>query len=392
MITMTPRLIPTALLALAVTLTGCAVPGVQLKTSGQQVTQPHDAATFDINQHVEIFPITPALLATQYRPEVLPRANPGLASSLQAYDYRVGPGDVLNIVVWGHPEINRAVGQAPMTNATSLMGGLDGQQQNTSSGTVVDAQGYIFYPYAGRVRVSGKSASQIRAQLTGLLGRYLRYPQVDVTIAAYQHKKVQVTGAVERPSQLAITNVPMTVLNAVNLAGGLADNADPTRATLTRNGHTRTISLYDIMQHGDMSQNVLLGPNDVLFIPTNEKRRIHVMGEVIEQKTLAVPPSGLSLTAALGEAKGISQTLADARGVFVIRPRDPAATHKIADIYQLNLKDASAFAMGTRFQLQPEDIVFVTLAPVGRWNRVVSQVIPSLTTFGLLANAFNLGD
>ena len=50
MFTMTPRLIPTALLALAVTLTGCAVPGVQLKTSGKQITQPHDAATFDINQ------------------------------------------------------------------------------------------------------------------------------------------------------------------------------------------------------------------------------------------------------------------------------------------------------------------------------------------------------
>ncbi len=351
-------------------LVGCSLPGSHLSIDNEKIVEVNTVnQSNDVSEMVNLYKLDARTVA-RYNggPVSTSKANPELDQQIAQYEYRVGAGDILNVTIWDHPELTIPAGS---------------YRSASEAGNWVHADGTIFYPYIGTVKVTGKTVREIRSDIAKRLSKYIESPQVDVNVAAFRSKKAYITGEVGEPGQQAVTNIPLTVLDAVNRAGGLKADADWRNVTLTRNGKEQQISLYALMQRGDLTQNRLLQSGDIVHVPRNDGQKVFVMGEVNSPKLLKIDRAGMSLTEALSNVGGIDQLSADATGVFVIRTADNKA-ERMADIYQLDIQDASALVVGTEFNLKPYDVVYVTAAPITRWNRVVSQLIPTISGFNEL--------
>ncbi|RUO46627.1 polysaccharide export protein Wza [Pseudidiomarina aquimaris] len=362
----------TAVSTLALWLGGCALaPGGHIPddSSGglfsddSRSAYEQEFSEAELMKLVDVYQISPMLISEMQTPATKPEFNSALEQARNNYDYTVGRGDILNITVWNHPELTIPAGS---------------MRSAEEAGNWVHSDGTIFYPYIGKVQVAGKRVTEIREDITKRLAKYIESPQVDVTVAAFRSQRVYVTGAVNQPGTVPVTNVPMTLIEAVNAAGGMNEAANWNQVTLTRGNTARSFNLRELYQAGNTDQNILLQPNDVVHVARNDDNKVFVLGEVRKPQSYMMGQSGTTLAEALADAGGMFESTANASGIFVIRQAE-ADSGKIAQVYQLNAENAIALVMAEQFELQQRDIVYVTAAPVARWNRVISQLLPSIT-------------
>lgn len=292
------------------------------------------------------------------------KANSALPASV---DYKVGPGDILTIIVWDHPELTTPAGQ---------------YRSAEQSGTVVAEDGTIFYPYVGTVSVAGKTTRQIRDLLAQRLAKFIEKVQLDVRMAAFRSKRVYVVGEVLKPGQQDVTDIPMTVLEAVNRAGGFSPEADHSRVLLTRKGTTYRVDIQAMYEDGATEQNALLEPGDILNVQDRSFNKIFVLGEVNKPGSLVMTKKRSTLAEALADTGYISQDRSNPKWIYVMRGES-----NTPELFHLDGSSPDAMLLADRFALKPRDIVYVDTADVVRWNRVISNILPTAQTLYQASNS-----
>jgi len=290
-------------------------------------------------------------------------------SGPSGWNYRVGPGDVLSVLVFNHLELALAAGP-----------------DNRAAGTEfrVQSDGTFFYPIVGQVQAAGLAPEQIRADLMTRLAEFIADPQLDVRVASFNSQAVNVTGAIARPQRLPVTTVPLTLIDAVNATGGLAPDADAANVSIKRKGATYRVDLEGFLERGESGSNPLLGPGDVVFVPRRAAQEVFVLGEISRPSSIDLAGEPLSLTQAISRQGGVEGLRADARGIFVFRRNGQAMT-----VYQLSVESPAGYLVGARFMLEVEDVVYVTRSPRQRWNDTIFGLLPSVTAVNTTSSTIN---
>lgn len=332
----------------------CTVAAATLASTGcvpgQQMTR-GDTSGSD----VRMVPIT-AEVVSQPGPQV---SVPQELSSFQGESYRIQPGDTLIVTVWDHPELTTPAGN---------------QQQAVTNGRLVQPDGTFYFPYAGKINVTGMSIEDLRSTLTTRLGKYLQNPQLDVNVVGFG-SRVALQGAFEDTTPQEMTTVPLTLAQAVGRARIDVEQADLAGFVLTRDGRNYPLDLDALNRDGKVAADIYLKPGDRLFLPYNDRKEVYVIGEVLRPQALTFKTTDMTLTQAIGRSGGLNPITSKGEAVYVIRGIEEMQQSQ-ATVYQLDAKSPAAFALGDKFRLKPGDVVWVGPAGITRWNRFLSQLLP----------------
>lgn len=360
-------------------LSGCAeiLPGLNINTESghnqykvvKDASGKYEVKTEHPNAQLpnyRILPITANLIVAEAeaRPTDVNASLPALKPAAVPPEYKIGPGDVVNVTVWDHPELTLPAGT---------------QTQNpTFNGQLVASNGTMYYPFAGTFKAAGMTAEQLRNYLADHLKPYIQNPQVDVRVISYQADRVEVTGEVMKPGTITLDNTAKGVLQAIDLAGGLTETASRRRAILIRHGKRYVIDLAGLLSGDRVVPNPVLVPGDSIHIPDDSGDQVFMLGAVSKQAPVTIQQNSLTLLQALTEAEGLDPLSSNDSGVLVFRLSDKPNTP--ASIFTLDLSKASNIFLAGQFKLQPRDVVYVKATAFAKYNSVINQLLPTVTT------------
>lgn len=348
--------------------------------------------------------------------------------------YEIGVGDVLLLAT-----------PAPGSSAEELSGLLAAQSRR--QGYTVQDDGAIAVPDIGRIPVAGMTLEEAEGTVFQRLVSSQIDPTFSLEVAEFNSQRVSIGGAVARPGVVPISLTPLHLDEALARSGGVtARDLETASVRLYRNGSLYQIPVRDLYSEREMQRIPLLA-GDSIFVDTSvdldqaetyfeqqirlvqarqsarsaalsalqaelalrrgalsdqranfqarlelgavERDHVFITGEVTRQTRVPLP-FGTSATLAdvlYDEGNGIPTQTANVSQIYVLRgapdPRDFAGI----TAWHLDAENAASLILATRFEMRPDDVIFVAEQPITRWNRVLTQSIPSLITSGVAAVA-----
>ncbi|WP_186139195.1 polysaccharide biosynthesis/export family protein [Burkholderia gladioli] len=354
------------ILPLCAWLGACGVaPGMSMQ---QPVSIPLESVTTPDHRAALPIPVTNIDLSLIRRMHEIERNGRGVAQDIVASPeaYTIGRGDVLQITVWDHPELALAQGASPQAAPRTA---------DAPPGFVVDQDGTLQFPFAGRFPVAGSTVEQVQAQLARRLDKTFNDPQVTVRIASFRAKQVYIEGEVHTPGSQALNDIPMTIYDAIGRAGGFSSTADQSRIVLVRDGIERRVDLVEMAEQGRNPSKIVLRNGDLVRVLSRDDSGVFVMGEVNKPVTaLPMRDGRLTLSDAIAQAGSLNANTADAAQLYVVR----GMQGEQPQVFHLDAHSPVAMVLANQFQLKPKDIVYVDGNALVRFSRVLSLLLPAI--------------
>ena len=280
----------------------------------------------------------------------------------------ISPGDTLALTVFENVKEDPLLGNS-------------GQRVTPLSEMQVDGQGFIFVPYAGKIKAAGQTPDGLRQAITRKLDPQTPDPQVTVQRLAGEGSSVSLAGSINGPGVYPMELPTRTLAAMLSKAGGISIDPAIALVRVTRNGRTGKVWLQDLYENPRL--DIALRSGDQIVVE-RDTRAFTALGATGQQNRVQFESKNLSAIEAIATVGGLSTGSADPTGVFVLRnePADIAnavlgrndLTGDQRMAYVLDLTQPTGMFEARDFLIRDGDTVYVTEAPYVQWQKSLSAI------------------
>lgn len=259
--------------------------------------------------------------------------------------------------------------------------GNTGQRVTPLEEVQVDGQGYIFIPYAGRIKAAGQTPEGLRDAITRKLDTQTPDPQVTVARVAGDGSTVSVSGSVVAQGVYPIERPTRTLTAMIAKAGGVAIEPEASLVRVTRGGSTGQVWLTDL--YANPKNDIPLRPGDQIVVE-RDTRSFTALGATGQQTRVPFEVQNLSAIEAIASVGGLNTNWADPTGVFVLRNEPAEIANSVLGrndlrgdqrmIYVLDLTQPTGMFEARDFLVRDGDTLLVTEAPYTQWTKALAAI------------------
>ena len=289
----------------------------------------------------------------------------------------IGRGDGLEILIWESPPAALFATSPADPRVLATAGAFTLPEQ------IVDAEGYVSVPFAGRIRAAGETPQSVAAEVVQRLKGRANKPEVLVRQTRNVSATVTVVGEVTQSLRMPLTAGRERLLDALAAASGVRQPVHKTTVQITRGNQFHTLPLDTVIR--DPRQNVQLRAGDVVTA-LFQTGSFTALGATGRQEEISFEAQGISLAQGLARVGGLLDSRASPQGVFIFRferkdaldwPRSPVAVTPegmVPVVYRLDMRDPSSFFAMRSFAINDRDIVYVSNAPAAELQKFLNMV------------------